>query len=85
MLGTALLWGVFVILFSLMAWREWRAAARGLQVPQYDLGFSDMNKAHEILRQAIVDADRSSHRIAATSYFLAAVVAVASLILAVVE
>jgi len=84
-LGTILLWALFTVLFVIMAERERRAASRGLDVPEYDLGFSDMNEAQEILRQSIIKADRGSHLIAATSYFLAALVALASLILAITD
>jgi hypothetical protein len=53
----ALLWGVFAIFFAVMTIREIRAAIRGLPVPEYNLGFSDMNEAEEILRTAIIKAD----------------------------
>lgn len=79
--NATLLWGVFVLLFICMAAWEWRAAAKGIEVPEYDLGFSDMNEAQSILRTAIIKADKASHRIAATSYTLAAIVALLSLAL----
>ena len=76
------LWLVFLVFFVVMTIREVRAASRGLPVREYDLGFSDMNEAQDILRQAIIEADRSSHKTAAWSYGSAAAVALLSLILA---
>jgi hypothetical protein len=76
-----LIWLVFVCLFLGMGIREWRKAKRGLNIPVVDLGFSDLNAAHEGLRESIIEADRTSHRIAGTAYLLAGLVAVFSLAL----
>ncbi len=83
--GVSLLWAIFLVFFVVMAVRETLAAKRGLAVPTYDLGFPDMNEAQEILRQAIIQADRSSHRIAAWSYGSAGTVAAFSMVLSVVS
>jgi hypothetical protein len=65
-----------------MTFREIRAAVRGAPVAEYDHGFRDMNVAQDILRQGIIEVDRSSHKTAAWSYGSAAAVALLSLILA---
>lgn len=75
-----LTWLIFSVLFLIMTVREFMKSRKGLDVESINLGFSDLNKAYETTRRAIIEADKSSHKIAATSYFMASLTAVASFI-----
>ena len=77
----SLMWLIFSVLFLIMAVRELIKSRKGLDVENINLGFFDLNKAYETTRKAIIEADKSSHMIAAASYFLAALTVVASLII----
>ena len=75
---TSIMWLIFSVLFLIMAVREFVKSRKGLDVESINLGFSDLNKAYETTRKAIIEADKSSHKIAATAYFLASLTAIAS-------
>jgi len=64
-----------------MAIREFIKSKKGFFVKKMNLGFPDLNDAYETLRRAITEADKRSHQIAATSYFLAALVSLSSFII----
>lgn len=77
----SLVWLIFSVLFLTMTVREFAKSRKGLDVESINLGFHDLNKAYETTRRAIIEADKSSHKIAATSYFLASLTAVVSFII----
>ena len=76
----ATIWLLFFILFLTFSFCEWKRSIKGLTVKEINLGFSDLNNAYNITREAIIGSDKSSHRLAALSYLLAALTALASLI-----
>ena len=76
-----IIWLIFSCLFCVMAVRELIKSKKGLDVKKINLGFSDLNNAYETTRKAIIKADKSSHNIAATSYILAFLMALASFII----
>ena len=76
----SVIWFIFVALFFYMAYREYKMSKRGIEIKDLNLGFSDLNEAYDSLRKGIIGADKSSHKIAATSYFFAGLVALASFI-----
>ncbi len=73
-------WLVFSLIFLTMMLVEARMWRNGLHVEQHDHGFPDMNEGQEILRTAVIEADKRTHKSAAVSYLLATVTAVASLV-----
>lgn len=76
----SIIWFIFTGLFFYMAIREFIRSKKGLPVKEINLGFPDMNEAYEITRKTIIEADKSSHRTAAISYFLAGLVSLLSLV-----
>ncbi len=74
-----LTWLIFSVLFLIMTVRVFMKSRKGL-VESINLGFPDLNKTYETTRKAIIEADKSSHKIAATSYFLASLTAIANFI-----
>lgn len=68
-----------------MAIKEFVKSKKGLNVKEINLHFSDLNDAYETTRQAIIEGDKESHKIAAASYFLATLTAFASLLLLLIK
>lgn len=86
----SIIWAIFVILFFIMAWKEWRKSKRDLgtlgdinpssfgKVEILGVNFSEMlNK----FKNEINRSNKESHEIAKTSYFLAGLTALASFII----
>ena len=73
-------WLIFTLVFLVMMLVEARMWRKGLYVEEHDHGFSDMNRAQEILRSAVIKADGRTHKSAAISYALATLTAAASLV-----
>ena len=76
------LWMIFSLLFFVFSIREYSKSRVGLSVRELNLGFSDLNETYNATRDAIIDADKSSHKSASISYFLAFLTAVGRFILA---
>lgn len=74
-------WIIFSFLFFFFTLKEYRQYLKGLDVPEINLGFSDLNKAYDTTRDAIIKSDKASHKTAAISFFLAGLTALASLFL----
>ena len=80
----ATIWLIFAAFFLYMAWREWRESKEELESlkrANFSSGFIKMQGINfEDLAKEINRSVRESHKIAATSYFLAGLVALASFI-----
>ncbi|MBU4348417.1 hypothetical protein KJ671_02905 [Patescibacteria group bacterium] len=86
----SIIWLIFIALFLFMAWREWRKAMANLEsleslkplsagkVEILGINFTEMlNKFKNELNQS----NKESHKLAATSYFLAGLTALVSFII----
>lgn len=85
-----IIWSIFTILFWYMAWHEWRKSGKKLQaldaisplkggqVNILGVNFAEML---EKFKDELNKSNRESHTIAATSYLLAGLAALASFII----
>ncbi|OGK39591.1 hypothetical protein A2954_02260 [Candidatus Roizmanbacteria bacterium RIFCSPLOWO2_01_FULL_37_12] len=64
-----------------MAFKENKKSKEGLKIKDINLGFSDLNQAYNIIKSAITQSDKESHKITSISYFLAGLTAFASFII----
>lgn len=79
------LWVVFAVLFFGLGGYETYRWKRGLKVDKVPLGFADLDRAYDMLRDGIIEADRWASLTHAVAFYLAGLTAVASLVVELVK
>jgi hypothetical protein len=78
MLTFSIFWAIITIFFFFTAYRQYKMSRKGIKIKDLDLGFSDLNEAYNNLREGIIEADKSSHKIAFFSFLFAGIAALIS-------
>jgi len=86
----SVIWGIFTLLFLWMAFREWKKSKLPMKslkssfVKSSDISISLGGLDLRAFTEELEKANQESHKIAATSFFLATLTALASLIISLI-